>query len=108
MAYPSGWVTNEAQANSYFTDERIITALWTALAAAAKEAAIINSYNRIYYHRDYYGMLPTYATATAAQLERLYRANCEMAYYLLEHLEDEDSRKGLQAQAVVEAGIVKE
>jgi hypothetical protein len=31
-----------------------------------------------------------------------------MAYYLAGHLADEDRRKGLQAQAVTEAGIVKE
>ena len=31
-----------------------------------------------------------------------------MAYYLAQHLEDEDRRKGLQAQATIGAGIIQE
>lgn len=31
-----------------------------------------------------------------------------MALYMLQHLADEDRRKGLQAQGVAQAGIVKE
>jgi len=35
-------------------------------------------------------------------------AQCEMALYLLQHLEDSDTRAGLQAQGVTAAGIVQE
>ena len=45
---------------------------------------------------------------TADQEVILIKAQCEMAYYIALHLADEDRRKGLQAQAVTDAGIVKE
>ncbi|GAH56372.1 unnamed protein product, partial [marine sediment metagenome] len=35
-------------------------------------------------------------------------AQCETALYMAIHLSDEDRRKGLQAQGVIGAGIVKE
>lgn len=35
-------------------------------------------------------------------------AQCEMALFLLQHLEDMDARMGLQAQGVVSAGVVEE
>ena len=52
--------------------------------------------------------VPAKADATAAQLVILIKAQSEMTYYILMHLEDEDRRKGIQAQGVVSAGIVKE
>ena len=102
-----GWFTNIADAEAYFTTDRLITTAWDALADnATKTKAVINAYNRIYYDPRY--DVPTYATATAAQLVILKKINGEMAYYLALHLADEDRRKGLQAQAVIKAGIVKE
>lgn len=102
-----GWFDDLAEAKSYFTDERLITTAWDALSDdAAKTKAVKNAYNRIYYSPKY--DVPTYAEASAAQLVILKKVNGEMAYYLAQHLEDEDRRKGLQAQAVVKAGIVKE
>ena len=102
-----GWFDDLTEAKAYFTDERLVTTSWDALSSdALKTKAIKNAYNRIYYDPKY--DVPTYADATAAQLIILKKVNGEMAYYLAQHLEDEDRRKGLQAQAVTDAGIVKE
>ena len=102
-----GWFDDLANAELYFTTDRLVTTSWDALATdALKTKAVINAYNRIFYDPRY--AVPTYALATAAQLVILKIVNGEMAYYLAQHLEDEDRRKGLQAQAVIEAGIVKE
>jgi len=65
-----------------------------------------NAYNRIYHDSRY--DVPTYAAATAAQLVVLKIVNGEMAYYLAQHMEDEDRRMGLESQHVTDAGIVKE
>lgn len=101
-----GWFANLAAAETYFTDERLVTTSWDALTDAQKNKAIKNAYNRIYY--DVRFSVPTYADATAAQLVILSKVNGEMAYYLAQHLEDEDRRQGLRAQGVIKAGIVKE
>ncbi len=104
---PIGWFNNLAEAETYFTNERLITTVWDNLSTnALKTKAVWNSYNRIFYDSRY--NVPTYIAATAAQLVILKKVNGEMAYYLAQHLDDEDRRKGLQAQAVVEAGTVKE
>ena len=95
-----------ADANNYFSVERLVVTAWNAMIPADKTKAVLNAYNRIYYDPRY--DVPTYAGATAAQLVILKKVNGEMAYYLAQHMEDEDRRKGLQAQAVVEAGIVEE
>jgi len=102
-----GYFDDLTDAKAYFTDERLITTAWDDLADdATKTKAITNAYNRIYYDPRY--SVPTYADATAAQLVILKKVNGEMAYYLALHLADEDRRKGLEAQGVVGAGIVKE
>ena len=102
-----GWFTNLADAKAYFTVERLVTTSWDALTLDAdKTKAVINAYNRIYHSPKY--NVPTFAAATAAQKVKLRIINGKMAYYLAQHLEDEDRRKGLQSQAVIEAGIVEE
>ena len=101
-----GWFDDLPDAELYFSVERLVTTAWTALAIADKPKAVVNAYNRIYHDPRY--DVPTYAGATPAQLVILKKVNGEMAYYLAQHMEDEDRRKGLQAQAVVEAGIVEE
>ena len=102
-----GWFADLNDAKTYFVNERLITEHWDNLTTdALKTKAVVNSYNRIFYCGLY--SLPTYVQATVAQLIILKKVNGEMAYYLAEHLQDEDSRKGLEAQAVTEAGIVKE
>ena len=104
-----GWFVGVADADAYFADERLVSDYWDALVESAdadKIRVIKNAYNRLYHDERW--DLPTYADATVAQLVKLRIANGEMAYYLAVHLADEDMRKGLQAQGVTEAGIVKE
>ena len=102
-----GWFDDLDDAKLYFTTERLVTTSWDALSTdALKTKAVINGYNRIFYDSRF--DVPTYALATAAQLVILKKVNGEMAYYLAQHLEDEDRRMGLRAQGVIEAGIVKE
>ena len=102
-----GWFDNLANAKAYFMIERLVTKAWDNLSTdALKTKAVINAYNRIYYDTRY--DVPTYAAATAAQLVILKKVNGEMAYYLAQHLDDEDRRMGLRNQGVIKAGIVKE
>ena len=108
MAY--GYFIDVAEADDYFDLERLETHAWDSLvedsATHQKQKVLVMAYNRIFYDPKW--TLPTYALATAAELIKLRKANAEMAYYLAVHAEDEDERKGLQAQGVIEAGIVKE
>lgn len=102
-----GWFDALATAESYFTSERLETAAWDGLTTDAKKTkALTQAYNRIFYSNLF--DVPAYADATAAELVILKKAQAEMAYYLAVHAADEDRRKGIQAQGVVEAGIVKE
>jgi len=103
-----GWFNDLADANLYFTNERLETESWDDLTPAAtlKPKVVLNAYNRLYY--DPRWILPTYVEATADELVILKKINGEMAYYIALHLADEDRRKGIQAQATIEAGVVKE
>ena len=101
-----GWFLDVADADNYFSLERLETEAWDDLSNAQKQKVLVNAYNRIYYSKEF--IVPTYAEATSDDLVILRKANGEMAYYLAIHLGDEDRRKGLQAQATVEAGVVKE
>lgn len=102
-----GWFADLVDAKAYFTNERLVTTAWDALPDdATMTKAVKNAYNRIYHDPKY--DVPTYADATAIQLVILKIVNGEMAYYLAQHLEDEDRRMGLRAQGVIKAGIVKE
>jgi len=101
-----GW-SSLAKAELYFTNERLETDSWDDLSSDDKKNTALNmAYNRIYYCPDY--SVPVAGSETATQKTKLIKVQCEMAYYLALHLADEDRRKGLQAQGVVEAGIVKE
>jgi hypothetical protein len=91
-------------ADAYFAT-RLSSAAWTG-TNAVKTAALTTAYDRLFYSGLY--ALPALAAAPAAALVVLKKAQCEMALYLLIHLADEDRRKGLQAQGVTQAGIVKE
>jgi hypothetical protein len=83
---------------------------WTNIPVTSgrsmEAAALTTAYNRLFYSGLF--DLPIFASATAAELVILQKAQCEMALYLLGHLADEDRRKGIQAQGVTVAGIVKE
>ncbi len=101
-----GWCSL-AEAESYFANERYPVTHWEDLADDdTKNRELNGAYNRLYYSKDF--SLPAKGEETAAQLVILIKAQSEMAYYLALHLGDEDRRKGLQAQAVTTAGIVKE
>lgn len=104
-----GWFDDLNDAKTYFTTERLIATAWNALLVLGDPTAtkaVLNAYNRIYYDSRY--DVPTYAAATPAQLVILKKVNGEMAYYLAQHMEDEDRRMGLRTQGVIKAGIVKE
>jgi len=105
-----GYFAALAGAETYFEEERLETEAWDDLGELSgdvlKTKVLKMAYNRVYY--DPRWSLPTYAEASAAALVELAKANAEMAYYLAIHLADEDRRKGLQAQGVIEAGVVKE
>lgn len=98
-----GFITLAA-AETYFTT-RLSSTLWAG-TDAVKTAALTTAYDRLFYSGLF--NLPAFADATAAQLVVLKKAQAEMAYYMLGHLADEDRRKGIQAQGVTIAGIVKE
>jgi len=101
-----GWFSGLPDAESYFLNERLITANWDALTDAQKTKAINYSYNRLYHSPSW--ELPTYADAGATELVVLRIVNGEMAMYIIVHLYDEDRRKGIQAQGVIRAGIEEE
>lgn len=108
MAY--GWFNTVADADVYFEEQRLDSEAWDDLDDSSphfqKQRALTQAYNRLRACPDW--ILPTYAGASASQLAILQPANAEMAYYLAVHLSDEDRRKGLHAQGVIEAGVVKE
>ena len=106
-----GWFQdNLADAEAYFAEERHESRAWDALNNEspdfAKNRVAMMAYNRLYYSKEF--ILPTYAEASVDDLVVLIKAQAEMAYYLALHLPSEDRRKGLQAQAVTKAGVVKE
>lgn len=105
MAVPeNGWSTL-AEANTYFEENRLVTTHWDALSTDdLKNKVLNNAYTRLIHDKRW--SIPSSPTAT--QLANLKIAQQEAAYNLALHLADEDRRKGLQAQGVQEAGIVKE
>jgi hypothetical protein len=104
-----GWLDDLTEAESYYEDERLETAAWDALTVTSggkdeKTAVLKMAYNRIRRCRDF--EIPASPDATQSAL--LKEAQLEAAYYLALHLADEDRRKGLHAQGVISAGVVKE
>lgn len=93
----NSWVTVE-EADTYFSDRIGASEHW--VSGAEKEPALITAYNQL----NGCGLFDFPAAATQAMKE----AQCEQALFLLIHVGDIDSRKGLQAQGVTAAGIVKE
>lgn len=103
-----GWYANLISAEAYFLANRPpVNTPWEGVTVDAVKTSIITySYNRLYLSPQW--SLPDYAGASPAQLVRLQFALMEMTMYIATHLQDEDRRKGLQAQNVIQAGIVKE
>ena len=94
----NSWIT-EAEANTFMEGRIKASDYWTA-GATDNIPAIITAY---FWLTD----SPKFsfpATATAA----MKRLQGEMALFLIQHQPDIDLRMGLQAQNVIEAGIVKE
>ena len=92
----NSWVT-EAEANTYF-DARIKSSDYWTDGASDNVPALITAYNWL--NAKY--SLPTVGTTT------IKNAQCEMSFFLLQHQPDLDLRMGLQAQGVIQAGVVKE
>jgi hypothetical protein len=106
-----GYFTDVAEAETYFEEERIDSAAFDDLPEDStdgfkKTAALTQAFNRIFYSSEF--DVPEPADADSDELPKLQKAQAEFALYLAIHLRDEDVRKGLQAQGVVEAGVVKE
>lgn len=110
-----GYFTDLYEVEHYFEEERLDSAAYDDLTTISgsspardeKEAVLRQAFNRIFYSTDFEDV-PTAAAATPDELVRLKKAQAEFALYLAIHLRDEDARKGLQAQGVIEAGVVKE
>ena len=99
-----GWSTL-VEAAAYFANNRLETSEWDSLSTDdLKNKCLNTAYNRIVYAKQW--SIP--AVPTAAELIKLKIAQQEMGYYIALHLSDEDRRKGLQAQGVIKAGIIKE
>ena len=102
-----GW-TDLTAANTYFATKRLDSSAWDALTLTSpkdERTAVLNmAYDRLRFCKDF--NIPS--SPTVAQLERLEAAQLETAYYLALHLSGEDRRKGIQAQGVTGAGVVKE
>jgi len=97
-----GWIAL-TDAETYFVT-RFGEVDWTALNDDQKTAVLTTAYDRLRYCKEF--VLP--ASPSTAEKLLLADAQCEMAKYMTIHLADEDRRKGLQAQGVVNAGVVKE
>lgn len=93
----NSWIT-EAAADTYFGSRFASSEYW--YSGVDKVGALITAYNWLVNHPDL--SFPT----TSTQLMK--DAQCEMALFLIQHQPDIDLRMGLQAQGVIEAGIVKE
>ncbi len=105
-----GYLNDLSDANDYFMEERLDSTCWTDYQESgdAKQTAVLTqAYNRLYYSGNW-DLPELLEVDDAADLKRLQMAQLETAYYMCCHLVDEDSRKGLQAQGVKKAGIVKE
>ena len=97
-----GWV--ELTAADTFFSTRYGCSAWAPLPVADRTALLTTAWNRI--NNDPTWTIP--ASPDATQKAKLAYAQELTAWYMYTHLEDEDRRKGLQAQGVVAAGIVKE
>lgn len=98
-----GWV-DPADATIFFAS-LYGTTDWTALVAAGNDTKLLTrAWLRILY--DPRWSIP--AIPDAATKAKLAYAQELTAWYMYIHVNDEDRRKGLQAQGVTQAGIVQE
>jgi len=91
-----------SEADAYFLT-RFGASEWAALNETTHKAPLLQTaYNRLYDTFD----LP--AAPSGTTLTIMQRAQCEMAFYMFRHLQDEDRRMGLRAQGVTAAGVISE
>jgi len=93
----NSWVT-EAAANTYFEGRIKASDYWTN-SASDNIPALITAYKWLNAGGYSFPATPT---------QNMKDAQCEMAFFLLQHQPDLDLRMGLQAQGVIVAGVVKE
>ena len=100
----SEWATI-TDANTYFTTRagKAMT-VWPTLTDPVKQSYLTTSYKQI--SRDPQWSIP--ASPAAAQLILLQDAQCELSWHFHIHINDQDRRKGIQAQGVIEADVVGE
>lgn len=97
----NSWTTL-AYAETYFTTRLNADLFWSATVSdAKKEAALITAY-------DFINGCGDYSIAPDCSDVAVKKAQCEMAFFLLQHGADMDARKGIQAQGVERADIVGE
>jgi len=97
----NSWIS-VADADTYFKTRLFANRLWNdQLTQPDKEAALITAFNQIF-------GCGQFDLSLDDESSTIRQAQCEMALFLLQHLADSDSRMGLQAQGVTQAGIVQE
>ena len=94
----NSWVT-EAETDAYLSTRFGADTYW--VSGVDKEAAIITAYRWLIGSKDF-------SLSSTETAQKVKDAQCEMALFLVQHQPDIDIRLGLQAQGVIEAGIVKE
>jgi hypothetical protein len=97
-----GWVEQTAAATFFTT--RYGCSAWATLVSADQISLLTTAWNRILH--DSRWTIP--ASPSATEKANLAYAQELTAWYMYVHLKDEDRRKGLQAQGVIAAGLVKE
>lgn len=97
-----GWFPDIATADTYFGN-RYGAEGWASLTTE-KTPLLTSAYNRIRFSK----MFSVPAGAGGVTLAKLQAAQAELAWYIYIHAQDEDRRKGLQAQGVTTAGVVQE
>ncbi len=93
----NSWVT-EAEANTFFGDRIHASDYWTN-EAEDNVPALVTAYKWLNAGK--------YTFPTTA-VQPMKDAQCEYAFFLLQHQPDLDLRMGLQVQGVTAAGVVKE
>lgn len=93
----NSWIT-EADADTYFGTRFASSDYWCS--GVDKDGALITAHQWLKNNPNL-----TFPTTVSQSMKD---AQCEMALFLLQHQPDIDLRMGLQAQGVIEAGIVKE
>jgi len=92
-----GWIT-DANADIYFSTRLDASTYWAS--GTDKVGALTTAYNRLNRSKKF-----NLTGATQALLEE---AQCEQALFMLQQGIGLDQRMGVQAQNVLEAGVVKE